>query len=327
LEEAQKETREARIRRAVERLEEAVADLGGDTGTLREYGAEIAGIASDLAAQTRQHASWSFADFTNTGIEEALAPVGEPPLPGPPGGELRLVPAAFLERGADVQRAVARIALATSHQGLPTGAGWGTGFLVGPSLFLTTHHAIPTREFAGLLRVHFDPPHAGEGTERASDSYSLDPESSFHTSPDLDYTLVRVRAKAQVDDVVGFSRLASPGARCGWLPLSSTGSFHPGQRFRIVQHPTGRRKEVSLAGNEIQRLFHNVVRYSSESEPASSGSPVFDEWWRLVAMHHAHGTQEGGRWVNDQAIRIDRIAEDLRSAFAERADVLGELSM
>jgi hypothetical protein len=318
--------REARIRRAVERLEEAVADLAADTGALQEYGAEIAGIASDLASQSKRRGFLPFAHFTNTGIEEELPLRGDEIVAGSTDDELRLVSAAFLERGAAVQRAVARISLAAAHRGLPAGSGWATALLVGPSSLLTTHRAIPTAEFARSVRVHFESRLGADG-DRPIDSYGLDPESSFHTSADLDYTLVRVRAKAQVDDAEGVTRVAAAGVRCGWLSLSSLGSFHARQRFRVIQHSSGRRREISLCGNEIQRLFHNVVRYSSAIEPPAPGSPVFDESWRLVAMQHAEGSPEGARWVCNQAIRADRIAEDLRSVFADRSEVLAELGL
>ena len=56
------------------------------------------------------------------------------------------------------------------------------------------------------------------------------------------------------------------------------------------------------------------VTVLSGSEPGSSGSPVLNNSWDLVALHHAAGSQDGtGDWLDNQGVRIDKFVADLRS--------------
>jgi V8-like Glu-specific endopeptidase len=101
-----------------------------------------------------------------------------------------------------------------------------------------------------------------------------------------------------------------------------------GDSVIIVQHPKGKQKQIVLSNNEIIKngLFQGVLRYRAESDYGSSGSPVFNTRWKLVALHHAavpgspeisstqnQQTANGAvKPVAQQGIRICRIIEDLR---------------
>jgi endonuclease G len=54
----------------------------------------------------------------------------------------------------------------------------------------------------------------------------------------------------------------------------------------IVQHPDGRPKEVSLRENELVARNERVLLYEADTLPGSSGSPVFNDLWEIVALHH-----------------------------------------
>jgi V8-like Glu-specific endopeptidase len=67
--------------------------------------------------------------------------------------------------------------------------------------------------------------------------------------------------------------------------------------------------------NTISDVSDAVVRYLTDTEPGSSGAPVFDTAGRLIALHHA-----GGRPVEvagkppvskNEGIRISRVLERL----------------
>ncbi len=103
-----------------------------------------------------------------------------------------------------------------------------------------------------------------------------------------------------------------------------------GDAVIIVQHPKGRQKQIVLSDNKIieNGLYQGVLRYETESDYGSSGSPVFNTHWKLVALHHAAVPEspesssaqipEQGQQVvkpkpaAQQGIRICRIIEDLR---------------
>ena len=224
--------------------------------------------------------------------------------------ESDLLPVSFLEQGVEAQRSVARIVLTRPHEGFPTGTGWATGFLVAPSLFLTNEHAIPDAAFSQNVRFQFNFQLGPDGVERESDSYVASEVVAIEES--LDYALVRLASKPMLDGVE--VRQIQAGQRWGFTPLNPSPIFRAGQHFNVVQHPRGRRKEIALQDNQISKLFTNVVLYTSDTEPGSSGSPVFDNLWQLVALHHAGGEQSPtGKWLNNEGIRIDRIVDDLRS--------------
>jgi len=89
----------------------------------------------------------------------------------------------------------------------------------------------------------------------------------------------------------------------------------PGDPVFIVQHPKGRQKEIVLRDNEIinNGLFETVLRYQANSDYGSSGSPVFNEKWELVALHHAAIASEDTAQVSfQQGIRIHQIIADLK---------------
>ena len=111
--------------------------------------------------------------------------------------------------------------------------------------------------------------------------------------------------------------LIHAGSKWGFIPLRDTIAYAPGQRLNVIQHPRGRRKEVALQSNTVTNIFTNHVRYSTDTEPGSSGSPVLNNSWDLVALHHAAGSQDGtGDWLDNQGVRVDKIVADLRSQLA-----------
>lgn len=243
--------------------------------------------------------------------------------------ESDLLPVWFLEKGAIVQRAVARVVLIKAHTingyTFQPGTGWATGFMVSPTLFLTNNHVIPDKSFSDKVRVQFNYQLGPDGIETTTESYFPDADDVFHTNRALDYTLVRLRPNQEGDE-----EPAQPGDSWGYIALNDSPVFRNSQHFNVVQHPRGRRKEVALQDNEIDKLFSNVVRYRSDTEPGSSGSPVFDNLWQLVALHHAGGDRDAqGTWLNNEGIRIDAVVKDLREHFSDigRHDILDELGI
>lgn len=262
--------------------------------------------------------------------------------------EENFLPVHFLEEGAVVQRAVGRIVLKRPHRGLPARSGWGTGFLISPSLLLTNNHVIETKRFAShTVDVQFNYQLDHNGMAQSVDTYQLDPDDLFITNVALDYTLVRVKSKLRfspiflpptfpfVDDTEVDSQLTHPifqmikaGERWGQVTLATDPEYAVEQRVSIVQHPQGRRKEVAMHSNQIERIHRNVVRYTTDTEPGSSGSPVFNSQWDVIALHHAGGERgDNGRWINNQGVRIDQIQQDMARQLVGRDDVLAELHL
>ena len=99
-----------------------------------------------------------------------------------------LLPVHFLTEGAALQGAVGKVVVSPP--------GWsGTGFMVSPSLFMTNNHVIRNETDAGNARVKLNYQFDHNGNDLQVDEYRADPASFFHTSPSLDYTIVRLKPK------------------------------------------------------------------------------------------------------------------------------------
>jgi endonuclease G len=234
------------------------------------------------------------------------------------------LPAWFLELGAKRQASVCRIRakqniVLPSGNVVKSGNGWGTGFMLSESLLLTNHHVIESADFAKkkvLAQFNFQVDF--QGAIQPLDEYAFDPDNGFVTSDvnDLDFTLIRLKAKE-----LGTGILQHAGQRFGFVPIS-TPTYAVKQLVNIIQHPDGRFKEVVLHQNQVEVVDTKVLKYTADTEFGSSGSPVFDNSWQVLALHYKAGDVVAGEPINNEGIRIDRILEAIK---AQAPDIANEL--
>lgn len=223
------------------------------------------------------------------------------------GATVDFVGVAFLLRGWHASRAVARVAF---RDGRPN----GSGFLVAPGLFLTSNHVIGTPDASLRCAAEFDYERDMEGQMRMLSRFEFDPDSFFITDDtnDLDYTLIALgRRLGAGKDLSAF----------GYCPLSSAGDKHSlGEFANIIQHPGGRHKEVVVRENRLAARLEHVLHYVADTEPGSSGSPVFNSEWRPIALHHWGSPWRQRRDASgnllprkiNEGIRISSIVKELR---------------
>lgn len=228
----------------------------------------------------------------------------------------------YLARGARAAKAVARIAICR-----PNGqqVGWGTGFLIAPGVLITNNHVLPDPGFAARSIAQFQVELDIDGHTQAPMPFGLAPERLFHTSPNLDFTVVAVNPQA----LNGAAALDD----FGYLPLVSTlGKVAEGEWLTIIQHPNGERKQVCVRENKLLKIDSDVLWYSTDTLGGSSGSPVHNNDWYVVALHHSGVAKEkdgriqtiDGRdfdpeldgehtikWIANEGIRVSRIVADL----------------
>ncbi len=65
-------------------------------------------------------------------------------------------------------------------------------------------------------------------------------------------------------------------------------------RLYIAGHPGGGKLQISIHDNHLIEFDDRKILYRTPTNPGSSGSPVFDEDWNLVGLHHA-GSAETSR--------------------------------
>lgn len=194
------------------------------------------------------------------------------------GSTLDFVGIAFFDRGRRAGDAVARVAYRN-------GAPQGTGFMVAPRLFLTNHHVIKSEAHAESFVAEFDYELDGLRRNRLVSSFVFDPDYCFVTDgiDGLDFTLIGIGARRS-------------GSRSleefGYLPLSDASDKHMlGEIANVIQHPDGRFKEVVLRENHLVSRDDTVqvLHYVADTEQGSSGSPVFNNEWEPIALHHWAG--------------------------------------
>ncbi|QKV73259.1 DNA/RNA non-specific endonuclease [Amycolatopsis sp. Hca4] len=207
----------------------------------------------------------------------------------------------YLEGGVTASGAVGRVNIRNAQGRL---IGYGTGSLVSPELLLTNHHVLPDAETAGFSVVEFDYQDGVDGLPRPVRAFPLDPDRFFAADQGLDFALVAVKAADGELRPFGFNRL-----------IGSEGKAIVGDFVTIVQHPGGGKKQVALRENRVVDVLDDFLHYETDTEPGSSGSPVFNDQWEVVALHHASvpaaGHAEYGGFLNE-GIRVSKLLKFLR---------------
>lgn len=238
-------------------------------------------------------------------------------------GRSDLVGINYLEIGLLVSRSVGRIQVRDiSGQAL----GYGTGFMISPDLLLTNHHVLETPMQCRRSLVDFNFEDDASFIPRPISTFPLQPDRLFYTDETLDFSLVAV-SPAALD--------GSSLERFGFLRLHpEPGKVLPNEYVSIIQHPHGATKQVTVRENQVSDIFDDFIHYTTDTQPGSSGAPVFNDQWMVVALHHAgvqkfddesrllsiHGipwTPDMGesqiQWIANEGIRISSIFHQLQA--------------
>jgi len=216
-----------------------------------------------------------------------------------------MLPFNFLERGAIVGASVARLAIPRFENGVQRMLGAnpllyvGTGWVIAPNLLITNHHVVNARNEGESPAASEDlkrqASHAATRFDFNSEGVHVEEnhiESVEAWDPALDYAILRVTG------------LTRPPLERVTVPLrkSESDSYIP---VNIIQHPEGTPKKIAIRNNLVTASTENELRYFTDTKQGSSGSPVLDDQWRVVALHRGSTVAENvkfqGRdvaWVN-----------------------------
>jgi endonuclease G len=238
-------------------------------------------------------------------------------------GRNDLLSIAYMDRGLAASRTVGCVRLFDNGRGV----GSGTGFMVSPRLLLTNNHVLEDAAMGRQARVVFNFQDDPEGNALPPITFSLDPDTFFLTNRPLDFTLIAVgrpAAEGAVDlEEIGWSRL-----------IETEGKVINGEYVTIVQHPNGQPKQIALRENQIIDVLENFLHYQTDTAPGSSGSPLFNDQWEVVGLHHsgvpkrnsqgkiltrdntlwtAAMGDEAIHWIANEGVRISRILKQVKS--------------
>lgn len=227
----------------------------------------------------------------------------------------------YFQRGISAGSSVCRIVITLSN-----GVGYGTGFLICDSLIMTNNHVLESADIARSALVEFDYELDEGNNFKQLTRAELVPGDFFYTNAELDFTIVAI-SRSQAD---------RPKIRL----IQETGKAVYNEALSIIQHPDGREKKIAVRNNLYIKSTDTTVWYSTDTSPGSSGSPVFNDDWQLVALHHSgvpETTPDGKfvlvdgttvksldniqeskiKWKANEGIRISSIVSDLQDRLSD----------
>jgi V8-like Glu-specific endopeptidase len=210
------------------------------------------------------------------------------------GDKSTLLDISFLKKGVALAPSIARL---TCTIGKLT--YYGTGFVIQENTILTNHHVLfdwsQQEAKASRILVQFNYEMDANHQPMSTDDYEGDPAT--------------IRGVRQHDWAI--ITLSKPLPKTyPVIPLRANAAVEADDRVYIIQHPEGRPKQIGLHRNLVRMVNEDVVHYLTDTMAGSSGSPVFNENWELVALHH-QWTRAGKEYRNE-GIRIGRVIEGLQ---------------
>ncbi len=239
-------------------------------------------------------------------------------------GSASFLGVAFLSIGLRAARTVACLHVSNGAR--------ATGFMVSPELLLTNNHVFPSFASAQGSQAFFNFELDENNQKRTAVIFDVNPERFFLNDPTLDYALVAIDPTSANQSLSAF----------GFNPLSSAmGKVQEAEKVNIIQHPSGAMKQIVLQDNDISKRLDNFIQYVADTMPGSSGAPVYNNQWEVIALHHSgvpdifpdgpnqgkyrtpsgdvwqpQMGEDGIKWIANEGVRISSILADLQTKLA-----------
>lgn len=176
----------------------------------------------------------------------------------------------------------------------------GTGWFIAPQLLITNHHVINARRSAPVPEPDASPTDfelQAENTTVLFDYLKRDAPSATVVSG--------AGALLASDKALDFAilRIADPAAGRSPLRLRKhlirkTVQQALGTRVNLLQHPNGQPMRLGFRDNFVVVGDDIELSYLTDTSVGSSGSPVCDDRWSVVALH------SGSRRISAQGLEI-----------------------
>lgn len=189
----------------------------------------------------------------------------------------------------------------------------GTGWLLEQTLVMTNHHVVNAREDGEPHATEADLRKQAEGT-RVQFDFDFDGAQGLDVNVlaleawdvTLDYALLRIAPISRPSLVRAPQRL-----QVGKETVS----------VNIIQHPRGHSKRYGIRNNLVSASNATDLRYFTDTESGSSGSPVCNDRWEVVALHRGSAYVEGVQFQGKSTAYVNvgthlsAILEDLQKRF------------
>jgi S1-C subfamily serine protease len=194
----------------------------------------------------------------------------------------------FAEGAVRTARSVTRLMVPRIFDGVQqAGVGYGTGWLIAPGVVITNHHVIDNRliddgeahatpaDFkaqAAAVEAWFDYYQEVGGAPTKCSGAQL-----LASNEPLDYAVIQLAEASKVADRAPLPIIAQPS------------QLVRGARMNLAQHSRGGALQFAIRNNFFVRPGDTpeFIRYQTDTEPGASGSPVCNDAWQVVGLHHA----------------------------------------
>jgi len=237
----------------------------------------------------------------------------------------------FCELIAVAKRKVARIVVKDGNNP----KAFATGFMVSERLMLTNWHVFNEKEEVADSEVEFFYEYDIYGRTMPPTVFKLAAADFFYSSKELDYCFVAVEPL----DISGKTALSSINYHYLDPTLGKLGEEKV-ELLNIIHHPNGDRKQISIRENKFSKIGDYTIEYETDTAPGSSGSPVFNDQFQVVALHHKSVPRKSAdglnyldkdgnviepvngkidiakvHWIANEGVRISVIVKDMFQKF------------
>jgi len=215
-----------------------------------------------------------------------------------------------------LMRVVARAASVCRIE-IPSAKRQATGFLIAPTLVLTNFHVLndpdvldeDPKQNAKDAVLYFGNITTGSGAETEGQDFKLDASAPIVASSPvkkLDYALLQVEGR------IGKAKGVKE-APCDYVQVPRKGIG-----LHMLGHPEGKPMQFAHSNSGVTAVKEErgLIQYWTRAAGGSSGSPCFNDAWKVVALHHAERSKLVGS--RREGILIKSIYADLPDEIKQR---------